>query len=94
MNYPKINEEWRKAIHNAFGISPDEGRKLYTNKALPGVGQGFSLAKQRLSIPKGLPYKNCGKNFIEALNRNKNDFISWIYGEGSEPYWPGKDKEC
>jgi len=85
MDYPKTGEEWRKAVHKALGISPDEGRKLYTNNAVPVEKVMKWIEQEYLAT--------CGKNFIEALNRNKNGFISWLYGKGQEPYWPGRDEE-
>jgi hypothetical protein len=85
MNYPKSNEEWRKAIHHALGISPQEGRKLADNNAVP-VEKILKWIEQEYLAP-------CGKNFIEAINRNRKGFISWIYGNRAEPYWPGKDIE-
>lgn len=85
MNYPKTNEEWQKAIYDALGISSEEGRKLFSNNAVPVEKILKWIEKEYLST--------CGKNFIEAINRNRKGFISWIYGNRAEPYWPGKDIE-
>ena len=85
MNYPKTNEEWRKAIRDTLGISQDEGKNLLANNDLPMEKILKWIEQQYLAT--------CGKNFIEAINRNKKGFVSWIYGDGQEPYWPGKDKE-
>ncbi len=30
-------------------------------------------------------------DFVPALTRNQKGFVAWLFGDGAEPYWPGKD---
>lgn len=30
-------------------------------------------------------------DFVPALTRNCHGLVAWVYGDGTEPYWPGRD---
>ncbi len=81
--YPKTSEEWRAAIQNSLGITQNEGKSLYQSGKIPIDEIKNWLKKEYL--------ESCGQGFIDALYRNIEGFIFWVYGDGPEPCWPGSD---
>lgn len=84
-SYPKNAVEWRDFIASKFGISPEEGKTYYQAKNFP-TDSFISWIRQEFSVDSGYSH-----TFIPAIVRNLEGLITWIYGEGNEPYWPGED---
>lgn len=81
--YPKNKSEWGIAIQKGLGITIAEGKKLQREGNFP-VQALTQYIKKEYS-------EGFGENFVPALLRNLKGLISWVYGGGSEPYWPGSD---
>lgn len=83
--YPQTSDEWRSAIASGFGLSPAEGITKYEAGIFPFDDFLVWLEKE-FSADKGY-----SSDFVPALVRNLKGLVAWIYGKGSEPYWPGHD---
>ncbi len=81
--YPKNKEEWSIAIHKGLSITQIEGEQLFQSENFP-VEDLVKLIQKEYS-------KSFGPEFVPALVRNIKGLISWVYGDGSEPFWPGSD---
>ncbi len=81
--YPDNKEEWSIAIHKGLGITQIEGEQLLQNESFPTEDLLKWIQKE---YSKGF-----GLEFVPALVRNIKGLISWVYRDGSEPFWPGCD---
>lgn len=86
-SYPRNSEEWRISILQGIGLLPEKGRSLYNSGRFP-YNDLISWIYLEFSEENGY-----SPNFVPALVRNIKGLVSWVYGNGSEPYWPGKDDE-
>jgi hypothetical protein len=84
-SYPQNRNEWSKAIERGLGITQAQGEERYLQSNFP-IQELAEWLKKEYSA-------GFGPNFIQALLRNINGLIAWIYGNKLEPYWPGSDKD-
>ena len=83
--YPQNPAEWRSAIQDGIGLCGSEGRDAYTAGQFPYE----ELAQwMREAYSEGF-----SPDFVPALLRNIRGLVTWVYGEGGEPSWPGSDRE-
>jgi len=82
--YPQNKHEWSIAIQEGLGITLTSGKELHRDGRFP--------ADDLLEFIKKEYSEGFGENFVPALLRNLKGLINWVYGNGAEPYWPGKDK--
>ena len=85
--YPQSADEWREAIFRGLGLTPKEGKARYQAGTFPYSSLEAWL-QQEFSAKKGY-----SPDFVPALLRNQKGLVNWVYGNGTEPYWPGKDEE-
>ncbi|UCH32275.1 MAG: hypothetical protein JSV05_02525 [Candidatus Bathyarchaeota archaeon] len=81
--YPSTAGGWRKIISQALNLTPEEGATRYQNGTFPSR-ELEDWIQQRFKPEDGYAH-----NFIPALIRNIKGLVAWVYGSGSEPYWPG-----
>ena len=84
-DYPKNEDEWRIAIYKGLGITQTEGKELFQSKRFPVRKLEDWI---RIEHARGF-----GPEFVPALLRNIKGLVAWVYGDGPEPCWPGKDPE-
>lgn len=85
-SYPQDVDEWREAIDKALSLTSEEGKILHQAGIFP-FDDLIVWIRREFSSDKGY-----SPDFISALIRNRNGLIAWVYGSGSEPYWPGQDE--
>ncbi len=81
IDYPQTPEEWRIWISERIGISKEQAIKylLEENFPLQSLLDAW--------ITEFTPAKGYSPDFVPALSRNQNGFLSWVYADGSEPNW-------
>ena len=87
LSYPRNSEEWCISISQGIGLPPEKGRSLYNSGRFP-FDELISWICREFSEENGYSL-----NFVPALIRNIKGLVNWVYGNGSEPYWSGKDDE-
>ena len=81
--YPQNKHEWGIVIQQGLGVTLGKGKRLNKDGKFP-VQDLAQFIKKEYS-------EGYGPNFVPALLRNLKGLINWVYGDGSEPYWPGSD---
>lgn len=84
--YPQNVDEWREAIGKALNLSPEEDKARYQASTFP-FDDLIVWIRREFSADEGY-----SPDFVPALIRNHKRLIDWVYGDGSEPYWPGHDE--
>lgn len=85
-SYPQNADEWHSAITHGFGLTPEEGKAQHQTGTFPF--EAFTVwLRQEFRADKGY-----NPDFVPALIRNRKGLVAWLYGNGSEPYWPGQDE--
>jgi hypothetical protein len=84
--YPQSVDEWQEAIGEALNLTAEEGKARYQDNTFPFDDLAVWIRRE-FSADKGY-----SPGFIPALIRNRKGLIAWVYGDGSEPYWPGQDE--
>jgi len=84
-NYPQYPEEWRSAIYAGIGLNEKDGQKIYRAGKFP--------YKKLEGWIRETFCEGYSPDFIPALVRNIKGLVAWIYGDVSEPYWPGSDHD-
>jgi hypothetical protein len=84
-NYPKSAEDWRLAIESGLNLSRKQAKNAYLAGTFP-YDQFETWINNRFS-------QGYHPDFIPALRRNIQGLVSWAYGDGSEPFWPGSDNQ-
>lgn len=74
--YPQNVDEWRETI----GKARCQASTFPFNDLIVWIRQEFSADK------------GYSPDFAPALIRNHKGLIDWVYGDGSEPYWPGHNE--
>ena len=74
--------EWRERVRLGAGIDPDAGKSQLANGAFP-----YELAAGW--IENEFAHDEL---FRDAVVRNIRGWAQWVYGDGEEPFWPGRDK--
>lgn len=85
-SYPQNVDEWREAIGKALKLTPEKGRARYQAGMFPFDDLTVWIRRE-FSVDKGY-----SPAFIPALIRNREGLIDWVYGDCSEPCWPGQDE--
>lgn len=83
--YPRQPDEWRSAIQDGIGLSEDAGRSACERGEFP-----FEKLEEWIQTTFSEGYT---AGFAPALLRNIRGLVSWVFGGGSEPSWPGSDDE-
>ena len=86
-SYPQSADEWREAITKALNLTPEEGKYRFQTGTFP-FDDLIVWIRREFSSDRGY-----SPGFIPALIRNRKGLIAWIYGDSSEPYWPGQDED-
>lgn len=81
--WPQTTDEWAAAIEQGMGLSSEQAQQAYK------AGQ-FAYGKLEEWIRSAFS-EGFSPEFVPALLRNKYGLVDWVYGAGSEPYWPGSD---
>lgn len=84
-NYPQSAGEWRTVITRGFGLSSSKGKARYKAGTFPFEDLA-SWLRQEFGASRGYSV-----DFVPALVRNLRGLVAWVYGDASEPYWPGRD---
>ncbi|MHA1948684.1 MAG: hypothetical protein ACXAAO_13350 [Candidatus Thorarchaeota archaeon] len=84
-SYPQTPFEWRKWIENKLDIDETQGYDFTHNATFP-LQRVVELWNKEFTAKRGY-----SPDFIPALTRNKNGFLKWVYGGGSEPNWMKSD---
>lgn len=85
VDYPQNPEEWRIWVRDKLGISEAEGIRFLEGGSFP-LGNLVKAWESEFTVANGF-----SPNFIPALTRNKNGFVKWENGNGSEPNWTKSD---
>jgi hypothetical protein len=83
--YPQNPEGWRSAIQDGIGLSEFEGQRAYQAGEFP-----YEDLERWI---QGTYREGFHPDFVPALLRNIKGLVAWVYGDGSEPSWPGADGE-
>ncbi|TET11322.1 MAG: hypothetical protein E3J86_03215 [Candidatus Thorarchaeota archaeon] len=83
--YPQTSFEWRKWIEKKLNIDETQG-SFFTENATFLHQRLVDLWNREFTAERGY-----SPDFIPALTRNKNGFLKWVYGGGSEPNWMKSD---
>jgi hypothetical protein len=83
--YPQEPAEWQSAIQEGIGLSAIESRNAYQAGAFP-----YGELERWI---RGTFSQGFSPDFVPALLRNVKGLVAWVYGEGSEPSWPGSDQD-
>lgn len=84
---PRNRDEWRASIENGIGLAPEEGETLRCSDDFP-FDRLVDWIRQQFSEDDGY-----SPDFVPALIRNIKGLVSWVYGDSSEPFWPGHDED-
>ncbi|UCE95537.1 MAG: hypothetical protein JSV51_07380 [Candidatus Bathyarchaeota archaeon] len=87
LNYPRNPDEWRVYILQGLGLTSIEGESRFSAGTFP-FDALTDWIYQKFGEDEGY-----SPDFISALIRNIKGLVSWIYSNGPEPYWPGRDEE-
>ena len=84
-DYPQSGDAWKQAIDAALGFTASEGAHALRMELFP-----FDRVETwiREEFTDGFV-----TDFVPALLRNVQGLVSWVYGDGQEPFWPGSDQE-
>ena len=83
-DYPTNPAQWRIVIEAGIGLSSLE--------AVEKLQAGKFPYKRLEEWIKQVFSDGFSPDFVPALLRNLHGLVHWVYGEGSEPYWPGSDE--
>ncbi len=83
--YPQEPVEWRSAVQDGIGLDGSEGRRAFQVGTFP-----YEQLEQWIREAFG---RGFSPDFVPALLRNIKGLVTWVYGDGSEPFWPGCDDE-
>jgi len=84
VTYPENVMEWKKVIDSGLTFDKDTGAKLLASREFP-------LDKLEKWI-RAYFTVDIGPVFVDAVVRNIKGLARWVYGTGSEPSWPGRDR--
>ena len=87
MNFPQTAAEWQQAIAAGLDMTPIQGQQAWASNTFPFERLAKWLA-QTYNAEKGY-----SPEFVPALQRNLHGLVTWAYGNGAEPYWPGSDAD-
>jgi hypothetical protein len=85
--YPRNADERQDAISKALQLTLEKGETLYQAGTFP-FDDLLTWIRREFGADKGY-----SSDFVLALIRNLKGLIAWVYGDGSEPYWPGQDED-
>lgn len=86
MNWPQTPQAWQEAIAAGLGLTAVQGQQAYTDGRFPYDPLNDWLA-ETYSVDAGY-----SPDFVPALQRNLRGLVAWVYGDGTEPHWPGSDE--
>ena len=81
--YPQNPAEWQSVIQNGIGVGRIEGQEAYQTGQFPH--------EELASWTREAYSEGFSPDFVPALLRNIKGLVAWVYGDGSEPSWPGSD---
>jgi predicted enzyme related to lactoylglutathione lyase len=83
--WPQDAAEWSQAIADATGSSTAALRAEFASGSLARGPIRLWLA-DAFAAERGFH-----ADFVPALHRNLEGLLAWAFGDGAEPYWPGRD---
>lgn len=87
-SYPEDRQAWRDAIDSALALSRADAEAALRRGDFPYARLARWL-RSRYRAEAGY-----SPEFVPALLRNVRGLVAWVYGGGSEPYWPGRDHDA
>lgn len=86
-SFPQTAQEWRDTLANTWHMSVATGQRHLQAGTFPYDDLAGWLAVH-YSAENGYH-----PDFVPALVRNCRGLVAWVYGDGTEPYWPGRDND-
>lgn len=84
-DWPRTGEAWRSAIKQDLGWTAQGVREALEREQFP-----YAALAQWIRRTYN-PAHGYAPPFAPALLRNLRGLIAWVFGDASEPYWPGSD---
>lgn len=85
--FPQDREAWQTAVADGLDLPPAQAEAAYERGEFP-YAQLAQWLQTTYSAEAGY-----SPAFVPALLRNIKGLVAWVYGRGSEPYWPGTDED-
>lgn len=86
-DWPQSPDEWRSQIAECIGLDEDAAAHRYSTGTFPYEALVRCL---RDAFGADAGYH---EGFADALARNRRGLVDWAFGDGSEPWWPGRDPQ-